>query len=128
MLFLHNSGVVHRDLKTYNVLLDNNYKVKLGDFGLAKRVVCNKQVPYLFIRATSIQYFLKNLAVLRTIWLLNYIKSSNTISQLTFLHLEQCCGSCLLAKFRLMGWINLQSFKELCKKILSSRKVLFPLK
>ena len=34
--FLHESGVVHRDLKSYNILVDQDQNIKLGDFGLCK--------------------------------------------------------------------------------------------
>ncbi|KAL5752340.1 hypothetical protein ACOSQ2_022847 [Xanthoceras sorbifolium] len=39
LAFLHNleKKVIHRDLKTSNILLDENYNVKLSDFGLAMR-------------------------------------------------------------------------------------------
>jgi ankyrin repeat protein len=34
--FLHHERMLHRDLKSMNVLLDNHYRAKLADFGLSK--------------------------------------------------------------------------------------------
>ncbi|XP_070506281.1 serine/threonine-protein kinase S6KL [Chironomus tepperi] len=34
--FLHNAGIIYRDLKSENILLDENYHIKLIDFGLSK--------------------------------------------------------------------------------------------
>lgn len=39
---LHNCGLIHRDLKSVNMLIDKNYNVKLCDFGLS-RVVATKK-------------------------------------------------------------------------------------
>jgi serine/threonine protein kinase len=36
MHFLHSSGVLHRDLKSPNLLLDDKWNVKISDFGLTR--------------------------------------------------------------------------------------------
>jgi serine/threonine protein kinase len=36
LAFLHAEGVVHRDVKSFNVLLDEHLHAKLADFGIAK--------------------------------------------------------------------------------------------
>lgn len=36
MYFLHSSDIVHRDLKSLNLLLDTKWNVKISDFGLTK--------------------------------------------------------------------------------------------
>ena len=36
--FLQNNDVMHRDLKPYNLMLDENFNIKFIDFGDARKV------------------------------------------------------------------------------------------
>ena len=36
--YLHRHSIIHRDIKTLNVFLDENNRVKLGDMGVSKIV------------------------------------------------------------------------------------------
>ena len=37
--YLHQIGVVHRDIKLDNILLDGHGNIKIGDFGVSKKCV-----------------------------------------------------------------------------------------
>ena len=36
--YMHENKYVHRDLKSSNVLIDDHFRVKLADFGLARKI------------------------------------------------------------------------------------------
>ena len=45
LIYLHEAGILHRDLKSGNIILDENMRAKIGDFGTA--VVCCEKQPAL---------------------------------------------------------------------------------
>lgn len=51
--YMHHLGIVHRDIKSHNVLIDSSFHVKVCDFGLAKFNVSTYSDFYLSSRLTS---------------------------------------------------------------------------
>ncbi len=116
--YMHKLGIVHRDIKSHNVLVSQNFNVKVCDFGLAKFKV-SAQNPKTPTRPTPLSLCLSNLVLLwcrptwarercsmrarRTTWRQSCFRSGSTTRAWTCLRLERCCGNWCAGRYPTMG-------------------------
>ena len=98
--YLHRHGIVHRDIKSHNMLIDKNLHVKLCDFGLAKHKVkfLSSRVNLIVDPCSSVER--------QPIWHLNCSRKEHIMKQLMYLLLELYYMNCMQVKFHTMVWIR----------------------
>ena len=92
--YMHCLGIVHRDIKSHNILIDANFNVKVCDFGLAKFNVSfyNNFISLLNVYRLTLEKDQCNMQAHLHIWLLNFFRKDSMTNQLMCLHMAVFYG------------------------------------
>lgn len=118
--FFHRKNIIHRDLKTDNILISESFdQVKIGDFGLARKISMNPEKTYspqmvtLFYRAPEILlglYGMKKYSTAVDIWSVGCIFAEMILGLVLFMGVSEL--DMLKKIFKLLGYPEEDSWKE----------------
>jgi len=82
--YMHHLGIAHRDIKSHNVLIDNNFNVKVCDFGLAKftvsKIYQSKKLNVIFLCRLILEKVRCSMQAPQHTWLLSFSRKDSTIN------------------------------------------------
>ncbi|KAI8364247.1 kinase-like domain-containing protein [Blakeslea trispora] len=110
--YLHSQGIVHRDIKPDNILLDQEGHVHLGDFNIACHLPNKKQRPLTSLSGTAV-YFAPEM-----------FKGSGYCEDIDWWSLGITFYECI---YGIRPWLHFTNIEELSKQV-QFRKIAFPFK